>query len=67
MKMKIDLKLRQAVVFAILMEGNGGILNKAPVYIREKLNVFNMDDPEVLLDFMNLQKYNVYIDKWLDN
>jgi hypothetical protein len=65
--MKIDLKLRQAVVFAILMEGNGGILNKAPVYIREKTNVFNMDDPEVLLDFMNMQKYNVYIDKWLDN
>jgi len=49
------------------MEGNGGILNKAPVYIREKTNVFNMDDPEVLLDFMNMQKYNVYIDKWLDN
>jgi len=63
--MKIDLKLRQAVVFAILMEGNGGILNKAPVYIREKLNVFNMDDPEVLLDYINLEKYNEYINQWM--
>jgi hypothetical protein len=62
---KTDLRMKQTIVFAILMEGNGGIMNKAPRYIKEKLNIFNMEDPEALLDYINLEKYNEYINKWM--
>ena len=62
---KTDLRMKQTIVFAILMEGNGGIMNKAPRYIKEKLNIFNMEDPEALLDDINLEKYNEYINKWM--
>jgi len=62
---KTDLRMKQTIVFAILMEGDGGIMNKAPRYIKEKLNVFNMEDPEALLDDINLEKYNEYINQWM--
>jgi len=56
--------LRQAVVFAILMENDGGILTKAPTYIMEKLKATDWDMPEGLLDSSNMQKFCEYKERW---
>jgi len=59
------MNLKQAVVFAILMEGNGGILNKSPVYVKEKISVIkNLEEPEILLDFDNMEKFNLWKKIW---
>lgn len=60
----MNLKLRQAIVFAILMEGNEGIIKKSPSYVKEKLQAFELKEPEVLLDWINMQKFKDYIEKW---
>ena len=59
------LKLKQAIVFAILMQNNQGILYKAPCYVMEKLeSAFNLEKPEVLLDSMNILIFRQYLQKW---
>ena len=59
-------KLREAVVFAILMENGDGIMGKAPSYIMEKLNaVDGMRHPELLLDDNNLEKYKDWRKRWI--
>jgi len=63
---KMTITLRQAVVFCVLMEGNGGILNKSPDYIMEKLRACEgWDKPEPLLDSINNHKFLMYAHKWL--
>ena len=56
--------LREAVVFAILMENGRGILNKAPSYILEKMKSVDMGMPELLLDSPNMQKFQEYQNIW---
>lgn len=56
--------LREAVVFAILMENGEGILNKAPLYILEKMKAVDMGIPECLLDSPNMQKFQEYQNRW---
>lgn len=59
------MNLKQAVIFAILMEGDGGILNKSPKYIKEKISVVkNLEEPEILLDFDNMKKFNLWKKIW---
>jgi len=63
MKYLIDLK--GAIVFAILMESGKGILNKAPIYIEEKLSkIEKLNKPEVLLDPFNMRKFEEYKKRW---
>jgi len=59
------MNLKQAVAFAILMEQNGGILDKAPIYVLEKLEVLeNSNSPEALLDSFNRNIFESYFEKW---
>jgi len=59
------MNLRPAIVFAILMENNEGIIGKAPSYIAEKLKaVETMDEPENLLDAYNMGKFIEWQRKW---
>jgi len=56
---------KQAVVFAILMENNGGIQGKSPDYIREKLYMCSQDDnPECILDQQNYLKLQRWQQLW---
>ena len=59
------MNLHQALVFAILMENNDGILGKAPSYIIEKKDSVIRENPEVLLDIDNREKFNQWKMKWL--
>ncbi len=60
------MNLEQAVVFAILMENDNGILDKSVNYILEKLeSCMILEDPSILLDSNNLVKYKAWLDKWL--
>ena len=59
----------QIVVFAILMEGNGGILDKSPKYIQEKFHSC-MNEPEMnhllgLLDENNQIKAREWRRRWM--
>ena len=57
--------LHQAVVFAILMENNNGILEKAPSYILEKLEACSTtNEPEALLDYKNIAKFEEWKRIW---
>jgi len=57
--------LHQAVVFAILMENDNGILEKAPSYILEKLDSCSCsDEPEALLDCFNMAKFEEWKRRW---
>jgi len=59
------MKLKQAVVFAILMENNDGIRSKHPNYVLEKLEACEqMDHPECLLDDVNLAKLKTWKTLW---
>ena len=61
------MNLRQAIVFAILMENNKGILSKSPRYVEEQLKFTNsMNKPEILLDAKNLAKFNKWKKEWDD-
>ena len=58
--------IKQAVVFAILMENNQGIIGKAPAYIWEKLQACStMNEPEMLLDENNQAKFKKWKSIWL--
>lgn len=60
-------KFENIVAFCILMEGNGGILNKAPIYIAEKYSTlinYNLEDPSCILDANNKRKFNDWVAKW---
>ena len=58
-------ELRAAVVFAILMEGNNGIVGKSPGYILEKLSsTKSYAEPEALLDNANLAKFKKWKSMW---
>lgn len=57
--------LRQAVVFAILMENNKGVLGKSPTYVKEKLELCTLSDkPGGLLDPSNWAKYQRWLNLW---
>jgi len=63
-----ELLIRRLVAFCILMQGNGGILNKAPRYLLEKYNsIINNNEPEGLLDIYNLIIFKEYMEKWINN
>ncbi len=58
--------LKQALVFSILMQNGNGILDKAPSYIAEKLEICSMmPDPKSLLDLKNQAIYEVYMGMWV--
>ena len=57
--------LRQAVVFAILMENNKGIIAKSPFYVKEKLELCALSDkPGGLLDQFDWDKYHRWLNLW---
>ena len=59
------MNLRQALVFAILMQHGDGVLAKHPDYMLEKLRVAQrLDEPEVLLDPFNTAIFEQYLEKW---
>ena len=63
---KLSEELKPAVVFAILMQNNDGILGKAPSYVMEKWKaVAEMRNPEWLLDAVNLAKLKTWEARWL--
>jgi hypothetical protein len=63
----IDLQtLKGLVAFAVLMENGGGILEKSPDYVCEKIACCTgVEDPGVLLDPVNLSKYREWFWRWL--
>ncbi len=58
------MNLEEAVVFAILMQNNDGILGKHPSYVMEKLQAVQGYMPNGLLDAKNTAIYNEYLKKW---
>jgi len=59
--------VRRLVVFCIIMENNGGIIEKAPKYIYEKfIQAISVPYPENMLDFTNLKKYKAWLEKWAE-
>lgn len=59
------MNLRQAIVFAILMENNDGIIGKAPSYIEEKKGMIEtLKYPERMLDANNLGKFKGWQKTW---
>ena len=60
-----NMTLRQAVVFSIFMEHGAGISEKAPHYIKEKLDMINRAGrPEMLLDFAGFNKFVEWLELW---
>ena len=62
------MELKSAVVFCILMEGNGGIIGKAPGYILEKLRrcegQTDRDYLAGMLDGGNQIKLKMWENRW---
>ena len=59
------MNLKQAVVFAILMENHEGIRGKHPNYIIEKLKICGkLEYPERLLDLSNRTKLKEWKENW---
>lgn len=62
------LELQQLVAFCILMQGNDGILGKAPSYLAEKYYMCTKIDTEPiirqLLDSNNQSIYDEYMEMW---
>jgi len=62
------MELKQAVVFAILMENNEGIVGKHPNYILEKLRrceeCYREEELLALLDSKNEAKYREWKARW---
>jgi len=59
------MNIKQAIVFAILMEHDEGILNKSASYILEKVEaVRDNPHPEQLLDMMGQAKLNLWAERW---
>lgn len=58
-------RLKQLVVFAILMENGEGVVDKSPDYIEEKHVVALMtNEPETLLDPSNRAKFERWLERW---
>ena len=63
--MILSREIEKAVVFAILMENNRGVIDKAPVYMMEKWDAVKlMSEPRRLLDDSNMRKLELWIKKW---
>ena len=61
----MEIELKRAVVFAILMQGGEGLMFKSPKYILEKWEVIKQhDEPEALLDPINRGKFLAWSMKW---
>lgn len=59
------MNLKQAVVFAILMENNDGVIGKHPSYIQEKLTTTeSFNQCYRILDRPNSQKLLKWLRKW---
>ena len=59
------MQLKQALVYAILMENGDGIRVKSPAYVLEKLRACEtVDDPSGLLDQENVRKLKEYLSRW---
>jgi len=59
--------LRQAVVFAMLMEEGEGILGKAPSYVEEKLTACESLPDNLLVQLLHPSlhgKYHEYLTRW---
>ena len=57
--------IRQAVVFAILMQHGEGIIGKFPKYVREKLECCQQTNvPEQLLDGPGLALFRSYAERF---
>lgn len=60
-----NLRIRQLVVFSILMENGRGIRDKSREYIEEKFGqATSQENPEVLLDMGNLGKFKEWCELW---
>ena len=58
----MDLEMRRALVFAILMQG---IESKSPDYMMEKWAAVQLDlHPELLLDSINLARFRNWKKTW---
>jgi hypothetical protein len=58
-------ELEKAVVFALLMQSNEGILSKSPEYVLEKWRtVHALDDPTQVLDRMNRSLLEKWKSQW---
>lgn len=61
--------LKNIVAFCILMENNGGIIDKSPDYILEKFNRYVIsereDESNWGLDVFNQEKLSNWQGKWL--
>lgn len=60
--------IKQLVAFAILMENNGGIVDKAPIYIEEKIEMCSNCPDDLLytlLDSNNQSKFEIWCNRWL--
>lgn len=56
------MQIKQTVVLAILLQD---ILNKAPIYVLEKVFACTIDpNPQHLLDSHNMTIFNEYCKKW---
>lgn len=66
MRGEITLNVRQAVVFAILMQSGDGIMSKHPSYVLEKVRlVEDMSTPELVgLDANNKAIFDRYRAHW---
>jgi hypothetical protein len=59
------MRIKNAIVFAILMQNNNGIIEKSPAYVSEKLRMCErMEDSSGLLDDTNMKIYNQYLGLW---
>ena len=59
--------IKRLVIFGILMENNGGTLNKSPEYVLGKYHsAMNVPYPTELLDFNNKAKLARYEEKWIN-
>jgi len=59
------MNVRRAVIFAILMENRGGVLDASPQYVMEKLRLAaEVERPEGLLDRANQVKFRAYCERW---
>ena len=60
-------EFERIVAFCILMEGNRGIIGKAPSYIEEKFNALILgkaENPDAFLDKINSEKFKTWKKTW---
>lgn len=66
-----DFRIKQLITFAIMMEENGGVVKKAPAYVREKYDAVMSCQSDCqlvsLLDSGHNKKYNKWVAKWVLN